>query len=165
MPLNEDPQEIEWPTTHYIHVKKVGPFSQTAGECWGELHQNLQTVTEIFGQPQSFFSAYRLKPTMVYIAGVGVDGEQVNESVKSLLPPGMDYVHLDGGKYLQFTLTGGYDQLPMACGRVFELVNARGIKVDNLRYYLEHYVNNPKTTATEDLITHICIPILDISHE
>lgn len=72
MPLNEEPIEINWPETHYINVRKVGPFSGTARQAWEALHKNLPEVVNNLGTPTSFFSLYQLAPEMVYMAGVSV---------------------------------------------------------------------------------------------
>lgn len=154
MPLNEEATEITWPATHFVHVRKMGPFAETASAAWQELHRSLPAVTEAVGQPHAFFSLYQVHPENIYMAGVGVTGEA------SAPPAGLEYIHFEGGKYLQFTLTGPYDQLPTACGRVFALVKERGIAVDESRLFIENYVNNPGTVPPEELITHICIPIV-----
>eukprot|EP01031_Cornospumella_fuschlensis_P024394 gene24394-29490_t len=159
MPLNEEPVEVFYPASDFIHVRKVGSFSETAQQAWKELHASLPAVLEVAGKPTGFFSLYQLDPESVYLAGISVQGEQVDPS---LLPSGLSIFAFPGGKYLQFqfTLTGPYDQLPSACGRVFELIKANGVAVASEgRYFMESYANNPDTTPPDELKTHICVPI------
>lgn len=163
MPLNEEPEEVTLPSFHFIHVKKIGPFQETAPNAWKELHANLPSIIEKWGQPHVFCSLYQTKPEMVYMAGVAVKKDE-EEFGNDSLPTGMEYLHFAGGKYVQFTLTGSFDQLPTACGRVFEIAQERGIVSDpavegNGRYFLENYLKDPSTTPVEELITHIGIPI------
>lgn len=155
MPLNEEPTKITWPATHFVHVRKVGPFAETAPAAWQDLHRALPTVIDTMGHPHAFFSLYQVYPENIYMAGVGVGAEAAPTA-----PAGLEYLHFEGGKYLQFTLTGPYDQLPTACGRVFALVKERGIAVDEDRLYIEHYANNPQSVPPEELITNICIPVV-----
>ncbi|RYG92476.1 AraC family transcriptional regulator, partial [archaeon] len=156
---NEEAIEVILPATHFAHVRKVGSFSETCRQAWQELHANLPKVVAAMGPPHAFFSLYQLDPEMVYMAGVGVQEKEVNLD-SSLIPSELAYFHFPGGKYLQFTLTGPYDQLPTAVGRVFELVKERGVSIaSDGRYFMENYANNPDTVPAEELVTHICIPI------
>jgi len=63
------------------------------------------------------------------------------------------------GKYSRFVLTGSYSNLPQASGRVFEIVSEKKIKLRD-DYCIEHYVNDPRTTPEEQLVTEILIPTI-----
>lgn len=150
MNLQETPVEKKWHPTHFVYVEKIGPFQQTAQAAWQHLH----TLTEDLGQQCAIRGAmalYKIQPEMVYRAGMIVDQKPAK------LKEGLRYVEFAGGNYACFILTGSYAQLPEACGRVFEIVAKTSLPVRD-DFFIEHYVNNPKTTATEDLITEILIP-------
>lgn len=152
MHLTEKPEIINFPATHYVYVEKIGPFQETAQKAWETLHQKtsaLSEVTTITG----YFSLYKIEPQMIYRAGVAVD------SNPSLLPQGLHHVRFEGGKYAKFTLTGSYSNLPVAVGKVFEIVEKTGMQVRDA-WYGENYVNDPSTTPEDQLITEILIPMI-----
>ena len=90
---------------------------------------------------------------MLYRAGVGLAAEPQN------LPAGLQYAKFPGGKYARFTLTGPYNNLPEASGRVFDMIKDQKLPVRD-DFNIENYVNDPRTTPASDLITQILIPIL-----
>ena len=152
MSLDEHSTRVLRPASNYLFVERIGPFQDTAREAWQELHQKLpevQALTRITGH----MAVYRVKPEMVYRAGVTV------EEVPSTLPSGMGAVTLPEAGYERFVLAGPYHQLPEACGRIFELIEGRPIPLRD-DYFIEHYVNDPASTPEAELITHIMIPTL-----
>lgn len=153
MPLNETPEEVQWDEADLLFVERVGEFSETAPACWGIMHDKLEAIKAAF-QVQAVCSTYRLSPEKVYRAGVRVSGP-VDASA---IPEGISLEKHAGGKFLRFTLTGPFAQLPEACGRVSELV---GEMKPDLRddYYVEHYETDPKVTPEDQLITQIMVPI------
>jgi DNA gyrase inhibitor GyrI len=88
----------------------------------------------------------------VYRAGVAV------AEAPSNLPAGLQYEKLSGGKYSRFTLTGSYAQLPQACGRIFTLASEGRLPLRD-DFNIENYVNDPRTTPEEQLITEIMLPV------
>jgi DNA gyrase inhibitor GyrI len=72
-------------------------------------------------------------------------------------PEGLQSTKIKGGKYSRFVLTGPYSGLTEAYGRVFEIVAETkiGLRDD---YCIENYVNDPRTTPEQQLITEILIP-------
>lgn len=151
MPLNEVPQEVNWPAVHYVYVMKTGPFQDTAPACWKELKTKLPQLPEEV-KVESHFSLYKTQPEMIYSAGVAVSSEP------SSLPEGLAYMRYEGGKLLSYTLNGPYEELPEACGRVFELVKQNAVDVRE-GFFVEHYVTNPATTPAEETVTNIMLPI------
>ena len=152
MSLNESPTEVVFPAIHYVFVEKTGHFMQTAQACWKELHSHSAEIakeTEISGA----LSLYQIEPEMVYRAGFSV------KSKPSQLPTGLQYEEFAGGKYCKFTLTGTYEQLPEACGRVFEIADETSIAIRDDAWYIENYLNNPETTPVEELKTEIMLPL------
>jgi DNA gyrase inhibitor GyrI len=73
------------------------------------------------------------------------------------LPPELKYEKFAGGQYSKFVLTGPYSVLPAATGRVWEIVSKNGIMV-RPDFAIENYVNNPKETPEDKLITEILVP-------
>ena len=155
MTLNEVPEIVTLPSAHYVHVRKIGPFSDTARAAWQQFHAALPTFPA--GEKATrYFSLYRMEPEMIYLAGIDIEAEPEEGS----LPDGYEYIHFSGGKYLQYTLTGPYDQLPVAVGRAFDLMKASSTELRD-DYCGEAYANNPASTAPEDLITHILFPLAE----
>jgi AraC family transcriptional regulator len=151
MNLTETPEIVEWPKTHYLYVEKIGPFHQTAQAAWQLLHQlvpKLSSETQI----TSFMSLYKMNPEMIYRAGV------ITASKPAEIPEGFQYVLFPGGKYSRFVLKGSYANLPEASGRVHE--TAQRLQLQQREdFFIEHYVNDPKKTKEEHLITEILLPM------
>ncbi len=151
MNLSEKPTIVHFPETHYIFVDKVGPFQDTARDCWQQIHAAKEQIAAS-ASIKSSFSTYQFEPDMLYRAGFALDKKPER------MIPGLRYELFSGGRYACFTLKGSYDQLPEACGLVFERAEEQGIEFRD-GFFVEHYVNNPETTAEENLITEILLPI------
>jgi DNA gyrase inhibitor GyrI len=95
-------------------------------------------------------SLYKMNPK-VYRAGFKL------EAPPEELPESFKYARFAGGKYSRFVLTGPYDNLPEASGRVWELVREKAINVQD-DFAIEHYVNDPSTTPADRLVTEILVP-------
>lgn len=149
MNLTETPEIIAWPETDYIFVEKIGPFQFTAPQAWQTAHSLTEAVTKN-NKITGYMSLYKVQP-QVYRAGFALATPPVN------LPEGMAYEQFRGGKYSRFVLTGPYSDLPRASGRVFEIVAERGISQRD-DYCIEYYVNDPRITPEDKLITEILIP-------
>jgi|SRR5947209_4162723 len=147
--LTEEQTIVNWPETHYVFIEKVGPFQNTAPAAWQELHKLLPAIS---GQSKvgGYTSLYKA-PQQIYRAGVTTSEPPRN------LPEGVRYEKFKGGKYSKFVLTGSYAQLPQASGRVFEIVKQKNMAMRD-DYCIENYVNDPRTTPEEQLITEILIP-------
>jgi effector-binding domain-containing protein len=149
MSLNERYDVVTWPDRHYVYVEKIGSFQINAPKCWQEIHQLKPALSEnctIVGA----FSLYKVEP-QIYRAGFSV------AAAPAQLPMGVNYLLLKGADYTRFVLTGSYSQLPQACGRVFEIVQAEGLAVGD-GFFVENYANDPQTTPDDQLITEILIP-------
>jgi predicted transcriptional regulator YdeE len=149
MNLTETPEVVAWPETDYVFVEKIGPFQFTAEQAWTSAHtfsEALAKQNKITG----YMSLYKVGPK-IYRAGFALETPPVD------LPAGLTHQKFNGGKYSRFVLTGPYMQLPEASGRVFEIVAEKGIKQRD-DYCIEYYVNDPRITPEEKLITEILIP-------
>jgi effector-binding domain-containing protein len=149
MNLTEDPELVIFPATHYVFVEKIGPFQKIAPEAWQELHQRVSRIAES-NQITDYMSLYKMSPN-TYRAGVSLTAPPKD------LPEGLEYTNFEGGKYSRFVLTGPYSDQPQASRRVFEIVSATGLPM-RVDYCIEKYVNDPKTTPEEELVTEIMIP-------
>lgn len=150
MNLNLTPDVVQMPEMHYVFIEKKGPFMETAPAAWQELHKYLEEFKKT-NNVKTALSLYKIHPEMIYRAGVAF------ESKPNQIPSGFQYVHFKGGTYARFVLKGSYAQLPEACGKVFETVEKTALFVRD-DFFIENYVNDPKTTAEKDLITEILIP-------
>lgn len=149
MKLDETPAIVTWPETHYAFVEKIGPFQDTAPQAWQTMHQLAPRIAEQ-NRITGYMSLYKVEPT-IYRAGVALAAEP------HTLPEGVQYARFPGGKYIRFVLTGAYSHLPEACGRVFLIVAEKKIPLRD-DFCIENYVNDPRTTPEDQLITEILIP-------
>jgi effector-binding domain-containing protein len=149
MNLTETPEIVTWPETEYVFVEKIGPFQETAHTAWGEVHSLTSKILE-HNTITRYMSLYKAD-AKVYRAGVALAAKPV------MLPESLRYERFQGGKYSKFVLTGSYANLPQACGRVFEIVKETKLKVRD-DFYIENYVNDPRKTPEDQLITEILIP-------
>lgn len=150
MKLDETPQDVLWPETHCAFIEKVGPFQETAPQAWQSVQELIPAILE-HNKITGFMSLYKVEPK-IYRAGVALDAPAAQ------LPEGVQYTKFQGGKYVRFELTGAYSNLPEACGRVFLIVEEKKIPQRD-DFCIENYVNDPRTTPEDQLITEILIPI------
>jgi DNA gyrase inhibitor GyrI len=149
MELTQIPEIVTWPETNYVFIEKIGPFQNTAGQAWQNLHQLVPEISE-HNKVTGYMSLYKVGPK-IYRAGVSLAAGPKN------LPENLKYEKLKGGKYSRFVLTGPYSDLPEACGRVFQIVSQTKIQLRD-DYCIENYVSDPKTMPEQQLVTEILIP-------
>lgn len=149
MKLTQEPEIVTWPEIHYVFIEKIGPFQNTAPQAWQELHSGVPEISQN-NKITGYTSLYKVGPK-IYRAGVSLAAEPKN------LPEGLTYTKFKGGKYSRFILTGPYSDLPEASGRVFEIVSEGKIQLRD-DYCIENYMNDPRTTPEEQLVTEILIP-------
>jgi effector-binding domain-containing protein len=147
--LTQEPEIVTWPETHYVFIERIGPFQNTARQAWQELHQLVPRISE-HNKIAGFMTLYKVGPKL-YRAGVSLAAEPKN------LPEKLAYEKFKGGKYSRFVLTGSYANLPEASGRVFEIVSERKIQLRD-DHCIENYVNDPRSTPEDQLVTEILIP-------
>ncbi len=148
MSLNEHPEVVTWPEMHYVFVERIGAFMENAGKAWQQAH-SLVPALEENNKITGYMALYKGPTT--YRAGFSVAGPAVK------LPEGLGCEKFQGGKYVRFELTGPYDQLPQASGRAWAIVAEKKIEVRD-DFAIENYVNDPRVTPPEQLVTHIMIP-------
>jgi len=151
MDLTENPEIVNWPKTHYVYIEKVGPFQETAPQAWQQVHKIVPEILE-HHKITGYMSLYKIEgEKMTYRAGVALAAKPTT------LPDGLRYTLFPGGKYSRFVLTGSFSNLPEASGRVCEIVIEKKIQRRN-DFGIEHYVNDPRTTPEEKLVTEILVP-------
>ena len=149
MNLTRDPEVVNFPAAHYVFVEKVGPFMQTAGQAWQTAHSFVPELLKN-NQITGHMSLYKTGPK-VYRAGFALSARPVD------LPAGLAYEKFDGGMYSRFVLTGPYTDLPAASGAVWNIVAEKHLPVRD-DFAIENYMNDPRVTPEDQLITHIMIP-------
>jgi effector-binding domain-containing protein len=147
--LTEHPELVNWPEMHYVFVERIGPFMENAGAAWQQVHPLAPAVLEN-NRITGYMALYKMGPK-IYRAGFSLAGPPVK------LPDGLKYEMIHGGKYVRFELTGPYDHLPQASGRAWAIVAEKKIEVRD-DFAIENYINDPRTTPPEQLVTHIMIP-------
>jgi effector-binding domain-containing protein len=145
----QEPEILSFPATHYVFVEKIGPFMQNAGQAWQSAHTfvpELSKKNKITG----YMSLYKMGPK-IYRAGFALAAPPVD------LPEGLAYENFAGGKYAKFILTGPYSELPAASGQVWNTVAEKKLPLRD-DYAIENYMNDPRVTPEDQLITHILVP-------
>lgn len=150
MNLTEKPEAMDWPVTHFVFIEKIGSLQEAGKKAWDELLQHLNEISND-NVISGFMSLYKIEPQMIYRAGTIVD------SKPEKLPPGLGYMKFEGGRYSRFVLTGPYSNIPEACERVASIIDKLKIK-HREDFYIEHYLNDPRTTPEDQLITELLIP-------
>jgi effector-binding domain-containing protein len=151
MNLTSDPQVVNFPPTHYVFVEKTGPFQNTAPGAWQSAHTFVPELSKK-NQITGYMSLYKREP-QVYRAGFALAGPPVD------LPAGLAYEQFNGGKYVKFILTGPYSDLPAASGAAWNAVTEKKLVVRD-DFAIENYLNDPRVTPEDQLITHIMIPVV-----
>jgi AraC family transcriptional regulator len=149
MNLTNEAEIVNFPPTHYVFVEKHGDFPTIAGQAWKSAHTfvpELSMKNKITG----YMSLYKVGPKM-YRAGFALEGEPVD------LPAGLAYEKFGGGKYAKFVLTGPYSELPQASRQVWNTVAEKKVAVRD-DYAIESYMNDPRVTPEDQLITEILVP-------
>ena len=150
MNLTSDPEAVHFPSTHYVFVEKTGPFQNTAPGAWQSAHTFVPELSKK-NQITGYMSLYKTGPK-IYRAGFALAGPPVD------LPAGLAYEEFDGGKYVKFILTGPYSDLPAASGAAWNTVAEKKLALSD-DFAIESYLNDPRVTPEDQLITHIMIPV------
>ncbi len=150
MNLTAKPESVNWPETHYVFVERVGPFQQNAPAAWESAHTFTPALSE-HNRIAGYMSLYKMGPPNVYRAGFALAAPPVD------LPGGLQFETFKGGKYSKFVLIGPYSQLGEATGKVWKIVAEQKIPLRD-DYAIENYVNDPRVTPEDQLITEVLIP-------
>jgi len=151
MNLNETPDTVLWPETHYLFLERVGSFQQNAPQVWQALHALIPAIAR-YNTITGYMSLFKVGP-QIYRAGVSLAAPPMEE------PDVLSYHKFPGGRYSRFVLTGSYANLPRACGRVFDLAVDLGLRLRD-GFNIENYVSDPRVTPEDELVTEILLPIV-----
>ena len=149
MNLDEHLELVNWPETHYVFVERIGPFQENAGAAWHQVHPLAPALLEN-NKITGYMALYKMGPK-IYRAGFSIAAPPVS------LPEGLKYEKFPGGKYVRFVLTGPYSDLPEASGRAWGIVSEKKIDLRD-DFAIENYINDPRSTPENQLVTHIMIP-------
>jgi AraC family transcriptional regulator len=154
--LTPEFESVTRPLTHYVFLEKRGPFAEVAPPLWNELMPFLQRM-----DPQSireFLGISGIDKTrsgedaMIYQAGVALAHEPAN------LPPALQSRTIKSGPYARFLLTGPYSQIWMAFDRIFKTLAEKKVEL-RPEFCIENYLNDPRTTPEDQLLTELLVPI------
>ena len=149
MNFNEQPEIVSWSAMYYVFVERIGPFMENAGAAWQQAHGLAPALLEN-NEITGYLALYKMGPK-IYRAGFSVAAPPAK------LPDGLKFERTMSGKYVRFVLTGPYDNLPQASGRAWAIIAEKKMEVRD-DFAIENYVNDPRVTPAEQLITHIMIP-------
>ena len=147
--LTTEPETIDFPTTHYVFIERVGDIPANAPQVWQTIQE---LVPALMAHNQITGAAALYEPTQgIYRAGFILSAPPAN------LPAELRYEKLKGGKYARFTVTGPFDHLPEANTRAFAIVAEKKIVLRD-DFNIEHYLTDPSTTPADQNVTAILFP-------
>lgn len=150
LPLILEPEPVQFPAAYYVFIEKRGNIPANAPQAWNELHATLPTVAE-HNQITGYMSLYRIDEG-IYRAGVALSAPPQQ------LPAGLKYERFAGGRYRKFILRGSYARLGPATTQATRMVQEKKIRLRD-GFNIENYVNDPRTTPEDQLITEIMFPV------
>ncbi len=151
LPLTLEPEPVDFPGKHYVFIEKRGSIPANAGQAWTELHAKVPAIAE-HNEIIGYMSLYNLKEG-TYRAGVAL------AAAPGQLPAGVIYQPFAGGKYRKFVLTGPYSQLPAATTEAVKMIRETRVQLRD-DFNIENYVNDPRVTPEDQLITEILFPVV-----
>jgi AraC-like DNA-binding protein/DNA gyrase inhibitor GyrI len=155
--MNLKPEIISRPVVHYVYRQATGPFAEVAPPTWNQLFPLLagkfgdDQIREFLGL-STIDKSKQGEEAMVYQAGVGLASKPAE------VPKSLEYRKIEAGKYAQFMLTGPYSQIWIAFSQIFRTLSESGVALRE-GYCIENYLNDPKSTPEDQLLTAILVPI------
>ncbi|HUB30865.1 MAG TPA: GyrI-like domain-containing protein, partial [Terracidiphilus sp.] len=156
MNLSATFETVTRPLTHYVFLEKRGPFGEVAPPLWNELQPLIprleqSEIREYLGV-SGVDKSRAGEDAMIYQAGVSMAAEPKK------LPAGLQHRAIPAGRYARFVLTGPYAQIWMAFDRVFKTLAEKRVEL-RPEFCLENYLNDPRETPEEKLLTEILVPV------
>ncbi len=156
---NMDVEIKQMPEQRVAAVRHQGPYNQI-GEAFGRLGA-IAGPAGLFAKPgAAMIALYHDDPEATPVdqlrsdAGVAVTGE-------AELPKELAEHRLPAGRYAKTVHVGGYDRLGDTWARFLgEWLPESGERLGSGPSY-ERYVNDPRTTPKDNLLTEIYVPIAD----
>jgi AraC family transcriptional regulator len=145
------------PTTHYVYFETTGPFSEVAPPAWDTMFPLLmgkipQDQMKEFLGLSGIDKRKQGSEAMIYEAGVGVAWKPAD------VPKGLRYKKIEAGRYAKFLLTGPYSQIWIAFSQIFKTLSEAKVGLRE-EFCIENYLNDPKVTPEDKLLTEILIPV------
>jgi AraC-like DNA-binding protein/DNA gyrase inhibitor GyrI len=155
--LTTNYEVVSRPAFHYIFLQKSGPFAEIAPATWDEfarLQSDQIRPDEIRGMLglSTIDKDKNGEEAMIYQAGLAVAAKPAP------IPKGLQYKKIDAGKYARFLLTGAYSQISPAFSQVFRALSEKSVALRE-DYCVENYLNDPRNTQEEQLLTEILVPV------
>ena len=150
-------ETVTRPLTHYVFMEKRGPFAEVAPPLWNELQPMVPRLVQ--SQVREFLGVSGIdkgragEDAMIYQAGVGLASEPAK------LPVRLQHRVIPSGRYARFVLTGPYAQIWQAFDRVFKTVAERKVEL-RPEFCIENYLNDPRSTPEDQLLTEILVPVV-----
>lgn len=158
-PMNMTPEfeTVTRPLTHLVFLEKRGPFSEIAPQVWKELHAQLPRLDS--SQIREYLGVSGIdkgrpgEDAMIYQAGVALAAEPEK------LPTGLHHRAIKSGRYARFVLTGSYAHIWQAFDRAFKTLAEKRVEL-RPEFCIENYLNDPRSTAEDALLTEILVPVV-----
>jgi AraC-like DNA-binding protein/DNA gyrase inhibitor GyrI len=158
MNLSMKPEFITRPNMHLLYVEKSGIFKEVAMPTWFELIPlvdkkiDKEKITEYIGM--SIMDANTQdEATMFYDAGVAVTEKP------SVIPKGLNYKQVRGGKYAKFILIGATSGVWAAFDNIYKILADNKIQLRD-GACIENYLSNPEIVPENELVTELLVPVL-----
>jgi AraC-like DNA-binding protein/DNA gyrase inhibitor GyrI len=159
MKINLSPKHdmVSRPALHYVFLQKTGPYGEVAPASWNEFFRlqggaiRPEEIRGVLGRS----AVDKDKPgeeAMIYQAGFAVAAKP------AAIPKGLQYREIKAGKYARFLLTGSYSQISPAFSQVFRNLSENSVALRE-DYCVENYLNDPRNTPEEQLVTEILVPV------
>jgi len=152
------PDVVDRPAVRLATVRHVGPYHEI-GSAFARLEAVLTEAGFPVG-PAIMAAVFHDNPQATPAAELRSDaGVVVAPDIG--IPAGLTPVDLPAGRYLHLRHLGPYSGLPVAWGSLRRAVLTGGDHRRGDGAGFELYPNNPITTAPDDLITDLYIPLAD----
>jgi AraC family transcriptional regulator len=156
MNLTPNFEFVTRPTTHYVFLERRGPFSEIAPGAWNDMFPLIGGQIDQSGIVEHLGLSGMDKTkmgedAMLYQAGVAVG----NAPAKPL--KGLQCKTIKGGKYARFLLTGPYAHIWVAFRQIFRTLAESKVELRE-EFCIENYLNDPKETPEDQLLTELLIP-------
>ncbi|HEY6491437.1 MAG: AraC family transcriptional regulator [Terracidiphilus sp.] len=158
-PMNMTPEFeiVTRPLTHLVYLEKRGPFAEVAPQVWKDLHAQLPRIDA--SQIREYLGVSGIdkgrpgEDAMIYQAGVSLAAEPEK------LPAGLHHRAIKSGRYARFVLTGSYAHIWQAFDRAFKTLAEKRVEL-RPEFCIENYLNDPRSTAEDVLLTEILVPVV-----
>jgi len=156
MNMDLKPEFVIKTAFHYLYNEERGPFAEAAVPAWNELFPKLEKLDK--AQITGFLGMSGLDKSktgdeaMIYQAGIAM------KEKPATIPKGLVHKKIGEGRYAKFLLKGSYTQIWPAFRQIFKTLSENKTVLRE-EFCIEDYLNDPKTTPEDQLLTEILIPV------